>query len=138
MVERLISVDVERLGNVQWWSLVSQYTSDQLVRTMHCEEETRDCCAVSLRWTSREIRCHLPHAGWREERNENCKNVGAREFGVPRKLIVIVVEADPDVARVIAMPAVPRVARRRYVTKGHLVNYGYTDECQSREVRLHC
>ena len=33
MVERLISVDVERLGNVQWWSLVSHYTSDQLVRT---------------------------------------------------------------------------------------------------------
>ena len=47
MVERLISVDVERLGNVQWWSLVSQYTADKLVRTMHCEEEIRDCCAVS-------------------------------------------------------------------------------------------
>ena len=48
MVERLISVDVERLGNVQWWSLVSQYTSDQSVRTMHCEEETGGCCAVSM------------------------------------------------------------------------------------------
>ena len=48
MVERLISVDVERLGNVQWWSLVSQYTSDHSVRTTRCEEETRDCCAVSM------------------------------------------------------------------------------------------
>ena len=47
MVERLLSVDVERRGNVQWWSLVSQYTSDQLVRITRCEEETRDCCAVS-------------------------------------------------------------------------------------------
>ena len=46
MVERLISVDVERLGNVQWWSLVSQYTSDQSVRTTRCEV-TRDGCAVS-------------------------------------------------------------------------------------------
>ena len=44
MVERLISVDVERLGNIQW----SQYTSDQLVRTKHCEEEIRGFCAVSM------------------------------------------------------------------------------------------
>ena len=29
-------------------TLVSQCTSDQSVRTMHCEEETRDCCAVSM------------------------------------------------------------------------------------------
>ena len=48
MDERLISVDVERLGNVQWWSLESQCTSDQMVRTKHCEEETRGCCAVSM------------------------------------------------------------------------------------------
>ena len=48
MVERRISVDVKRLGNVQWWSLVSQYTSDQSVRTTHCEVETRGCCAVSM------------------------------------------------------------------------------------------
>ena len=26
---------------------MSQYTSDQSVRTMHCEVETRGCCAVS-------------------------------------------------------------------------------------------
>ena len=44
----LINVDVERLGNVQWWSLVSQYTSDQSEKTMHCEEETRDCCEVCM------------------------------------------------------------------------------------------
>ena len=55
MVERLISADVERLGNVQWWSLVSQYTSDQSVRTMHCEEETRGCCAVSMWIITRDL-----------------------------------------------------------------------------------
>ena len=47
MVVHLISDDVERLGNVQWWSLVSQCTSDQLVRTVQCEAETRGCCEVS-------------------------------------------------------------------------------------------
>ena len=36
------------LENVQWWSLVSQCISDQLVRTMQCEAETRGCCAVSM------------------------------------------------------------------------------------------
>ena len=29
------------------------------------------------------------------------------------------------------MPVVPRVGRRRYVTKKDLVKYGYTDECQA-------
>ena len=48
MVERLISNDVERLGNVQWWSLASQCTSDQLVKTVQCEAETRGCCVVSM------------------------------------------------------------------------------------------
>ena len=40
-------------------------------------------------------------------------------------------EADQGVALVIVMPAVPRVDRRRYVTKRDLVKYGYTDECQA-------
>ena len=48
MVVRLVSVDVERLGNVQWWSLASQCISDQLVKTMQCEAETRGCCEVSM------------------------------------------------------------------------------------------
>ena len=48
MVERLISIDVERLGNVQWWTLVSQCISDQSVRTMQCEAETRGCGAVFM------------------------------------------------------------------------------------------
>ena len=48
MVERLISDDAERLGNVQWWSLASQCTSDQLVKTVKCEAETKEGCAVSM------------------------------------------------------------------------------------------
>ena len=40
-------------------------------------------------------------------------------------------EADQGVALVVVMPAVPRVDRRRYVTKRDLVKYGYTDECQA-------
>ena len=37
----------------------------------------------------------------------------------------------PVVAPVVMMPAVPRVDRRRYVTKRDLVKYGYADECQA-------
>ena len=36
-----------------------------------------------------------------------------------------------SVAPVIVMPAVPKVDRRRHVTKRDLVKYGYTDECQA-------
>ena len=45
----------------------------------------------------------------------------------------VVPEADAEqgVALVIVMPAVPKVHRRRYVTKRDLVKYGYTDECQA-------
>ena len=48
MDERLISDDVETLGNVQWWSLASQCTSDKLVKTVRCEAVTKVCCAVSM------------------------------------------------------------------------------------------
>ena len=81
MVERLISVDEERLGNVQWWSLVSHCISDQMVRTMQCEAETRGCCAVSMWYITRDQVRDLSHASWCEEENENCENVGAREMG---------------------------------------------------------
>ena len=40
-------------------------------------------------------------------------------------------EAEQGVALVIVMPTVPKVDRRRYVTKRDLVKYGYTDECQA-------
>ena len=66
---------VSRYRIMEWWSLVSQYTSDQSERTMHCEEETRDCLEVSM-WDS-----DFPHARWCEERNENCKNDVTRELG---------------------------------------------------------
>ena len=51
-----------------------------------------------------------------------------------RNLVTPVVpeaEADQGVAPVIVMPAVPKVDRRRCVTKRDLVKYGYTDECQA-------
>ena len=40
-------------------------------------------------------------------------------------------EADQGVAPVIVMPAVPKVDRRRYITKRDVVKYGYTHECQA-------
>ena len=42
--------------NVLWWSLVSQYTSDQLVRTTRCEKRP-EIVARCLCGTSREIWC---------------------------------------------------------------------------------
>ena len=45
--------------------------------------------------------------------------------------VVLEAEADQGVALVIVMAAVPRVDRRRYITKKDLVKYGYTDECQA-------
>ena len=40
-------------------------------------------------------------------------------------------EAEQGVAPLIVMPVVPRVDRRRYVTKRDLVKYGHTDGCQA-------
>ena len=47
------------------------------------------------------------------------------------RLVVLVAAADQGVAPVIVMPVVPRVDRRRFVTKRDLVTYGCTDECQA-------
>ena len=92
--------------------------------------------------TSREIWCHgLSHATWCEERNENCENDGTREMGSRVQCNVCLsslavetgsmgnlvrpvvpdAEADQGVAPVIVMPVVPKVDRRRYVTKRDLV-----------------
>ena len=43
----------------------------------------------------------------------------------------LAVETGSTESLVIVMPAVPRVDRRRYVTKRDLVKSGYTDECQA-------
>ena len=66
---------------------------------------------------------------------------GATCVGVPWQLrpdqrnlerpVVPEAEAEQGVAPVIVMLAVPKVDRRRYVTKRDLVKYGYTDECQA-------
>ena len=40
-------LDQRRCGKTWKRPVVSQYTSDQVVKTTRCEEETRDCCAVS-------------------------------------------------------------------------------------------
>ena len=94
--------------------------------------------------------CNFPHARWCEERNENCENDGTREMGSrvqcnvcwsslaietrsteSGETVVLEAEAEQGVAPVIVMPAVPRVDRRRFVTKRDLVKYVYTDECQA-------
>ena len=45
--------------------------------------------------------------------------------------VVLAAEAEQGVAPLIVMLAVPKIDRRRYVTKKDLVKYGYTDECQA-------
>ena len=147
----------KRLGNVQWWSLVSQYTLDQLVKTMHCEVETRGCCAVSMWDITRDLVLRFPHARWSEERNENCKNDGTREMGSRVQSNVCwsslaietgstesgepcctEAEAEQGVAPVSVMPAVPKVHRRGYVTKRDLVKYGMGSGKHARSWRQAC
>ena len=47
------------------------------------------------------------------------------------RLVALEAGTDQGVALVIVMPAVPRVDRRRYVTKKDLGKYGYADQCQA-------
>ena len=49
------------------------------------------------------------------------------------RLVVPEAEADQGVASRddVCVPPPPRVDLRRYVTKRHLVKYGYIDECQA-------
>ena len=75
MAEHLISDDAERLGNVQWWSLASQCTSDQLAKTAQCEAETKACCAVSVWWDI----TRDPDGVKRGMRD--CENFGGRKMG---------------------------------------------------------
>ena len=150
MVGRLISVDLEGLGNVQLWSLVSQYTSDQLVRTTCWEEEQRLLRGVYVGHHERSgaaifltpdgvkrgtrIARMMEHERWDRVFSASCVGVPWQLRPDQRILVRPVVpeaEAEQGVAPVIVMPAVPKVDRRRYVTKRDLVKYGYTDECQA-------
>ena len=144
MVERLISVDVERLGNVQWWSLVSQYTSDlrggdqRLLRRVCVGHHERSGAAIFLTpdGVKRGMRIArmMEHERWDRVFSATCVGVPWQLRPDQRNLVRLVVpeaEAERGVAPVIVMPAVPKVDRRRYVTKRDLKKYGYTDECQA-------
>ena len=54
-----------------------------------------------------------------------------RVLGFLVRLVVPEAEAEQGVAPVIEMLVVPKIDRRRYVTKRDLVKCGYTDECQA-------
>ena len=144
MVERLISVDVERLGNVQWWSLVSQYTSDQLVRTtfrggdqrllrgVYVGHHERSGAAIfitpdGVKRGTRIARL-MEHERWDRVFSATCVGVPWQLRPDQRNLVRPVVpeaEAEQGVAPVIVMPVVPRVDRRRYATKRDLVECGW-------------
>ena len=147
MVECLISDDVERLGNVQWWSLASQCTSDQLVKTVRCEAVTKECCAVSIYVGRHErsgaaifltpdgvkrgtrIARMMEHERWDRVFFATCAGVPWQLRPDQRNLarpVVPAAEAVQGVALVIVMPAVPRVDRRRHV-----------HEARSRKVWIH-
>ena len=120
---------------------MSQYTSEQLVRTTRCEEETRDCCAVSM-WGHHErsgaailltpdgvkrgtrIARMMEHERWDRVFSATCVAVPWQLRLDQRNLVRPVVpeaEAEQDVAPAIVTPAVPKVDRRRHVTKRDLV-----------------
>ena len=88
----------------------------------------------------RSIWCRdFSHARRCEEGNENCKNDGTREMGSCVRNVVPEAEAEQGVALVIVMPAVPKVDRRRYVTKCtqlasgmHNAKVAHDDRCGDR------
>ena len=136
MVERLISVDVEKLGNVQWWSLVSQYTLDEVVARCLCGAAIFLTPDVVKRGTR--IARMMEHERWDLVFSATCVGVPWQLRPDQRNLVRPVVpeseadvvpetEADQGVAPVIVMLAVPGVDRRRHVTKRDLVKHGYTD-----------
>ena len=150
MVERLSSVDVERLGNVRWWSLVSQYTTrggennplrsgdQRLLRGVFVGHHERPGVAIFLTpdgvKRGMRIASMLEHERWDRVFSATCVGVPWQLRPDQRNLVRPVVpeaEADQGVALVIVMPVAPRVGRRRYVTKRDLVKCGYTDECQA-------
>ena len=76
----------------------------------------------------------MEHERWDRVFSATCVGVPWQLRPDQRNLVRPVVpeaEAEQGVAPVIVMPAVPKVDRRRYVTKRDLVKYGYTDECQA-------
>ena len=76
----------------------------------------------------------LEHERWDRVFSAMCVGVPWQlrpDHGNLARPVVPEAEADQGVAPVVVMPAVPRVDRRRYVTKRDLVKYGYTDECQA-------
>ena len=143
--------DQRRCGktwNVQWWSLVSQYTSGEnnalrggdqrLLRGVYVGHHERSGAAIFLtpdgvkRGTK--IARMMEHERWDRVFSATCVGVPWQLKRGQRNLVKPVVpeaEAEQGVAPVIMMPAVPKVDRRRYVTKRDLVKYGYTDECQA-------
>ena len=76
----------------------------------------------------------MEHERWGRVFSATCVGVPWQLRPDQRNLVRLVVpeaQAEQGVAPVIVMPAVPKVDRRRYVTKRDLVKYGYTDECQA-------
>ena len=76
----------------------------------------------------------MEHERWDRVFSATCVGVLWQLGPDQRSLVRLVVpeaEAEQGVAPVIVMPVVPRVDRRRYVTKRDLVKYGYADEWQA-------
>ena len=76
----------------------------------------------------------MEHERWDRVFSATCVGVLCQLRPDQRNLVRPVVpeaEAEHGGSPLIVMPAVPKVDRRRYVTKRDLVKYGYTDECQA-------
>ena len=73
----------------------------------------------------------MEHERWDRVFSATCVGVPWQVRPINGIWFVPEAEAEQGVALVIVMPAVPKVDRRRYVTKRDLVKYGYTDVCQA-------
>ena len=151
MVERLISVDVEKLwkrpvvefGQSAHFRPVGENNAlrggdQRMLRGVYVGHHERSGAAIFLmpdgvkRRTT--IARMLEHERWDRVLSATCIGVPWQLRPDQRNLarpVVPEAEADQGVAPVIVMPAVPKTDRRKYVTKRDLVKYGHTDECQA-------
>ena len=107
----------------------------RLLRGVYVGHHERSGAAIFLTSDGvKRIAKMMEHERWDRVFSATCVGVLCQLRPDQRNLVRPVVpeaEAEHGGSPLIVMPAVPKVDRRRYVTKRDLVKYGYTDECQA-------
>ena len=126
MIVRLISDDVERLGNVQWWSFGESVQFRPVGENMQCEAGHRNQRSrqIQLIWPQLPRKTPI-HVTMNTRSHLSCSNILA---------ILVPLLTPPGVRKIAASDlswSHVDTAQHPLVTKRDLVKCGYTDECQA-------